>query len=100
MTKVPNNKQIYPLVNLDLLSWTALSFAAVKGHVHVCQVNNNLSCDHAGYKAKEITKLFLKQAQSAFLAFVFLNCLSSICFLVKFGRVGVLRSFSAEEIWR
>ncbi|KAL9955461.1 hypothetical protein ACROYT_G036789 [Oculina patagonica] len=37
-TQVPNNKQIYPLVNLDLMSWTALSFAAAKGHVHVCQL--------------------------------------------------------------
>ena len=36
--KVPNNKQIYPLVNLELISWTALSFAAIKGHVNVCQV--------------------------------------------------------------
>ncbi|KAJ7384423.1 Ankyrin repeat and BTB/POZ domain-containing protein 2 [Desmophyllum pertusum] len=37
-TQVPNNKQIYPLVNLELMSWTALSFAAVKGHVNVCQI--------------------------------------------------------------
>lgn len=46
LTKVPNNKQIYPLVNLDLMSWTALSFAAVKGHMHVCQVNMTTNlCD-------------------------------------------------------
>ncbi|XP_058948817.2 ankyrin repeat and BTB/POZ domain-containing protein 3-like isoform X3 [Pocillopora verrucosa] len=37
-TQVPNNKQIYPLLNLELISWTALSFAAMKGHVNVCQL--------------------------------------------------------------
>lgn len=38
--EVPNNKQIYPLMNLELMSWTALSFAAIKGHVNVCQVRS------------------------------------------------------------
>lgn len=51
-TQVPNNKQIYPLVNLDLMSWTAMAFAAVKGHAHVCQLlldagaNPNGATDH------------------------------------------------------
>jgi len=37
-TQVPNNQQIYPLLNLELKSWTALCFAAMKGHVNVCQL--------------------------------------------------------------
>ena len=36
--QVPNNQQIYPLLNLEVKSWTALCFAAVKGHVNICQV--------------------------------------------------------------
>ena len=58
LTKVPNNKQIYPLVNLDLMSWTAMSFAAVKGHAHVCQVCNNLSLA-LGYVAKKTILIVL-----------------------------------------
>ena len=58
LTKVPNNKQIYPLVNLDLMSWTAMSFAAVKGHAHVCQVYNNLSLA-LGYVAKKTILIVL-----------------------------------------
>ncbi|CAH3147206.1 unnamed protein product [Porites lobata] len=37
-TQVPNNQQIYPLLNLEVKSWTALCFAAVKGHVNICQI--------------------------------------------------------------
>lgn len=36
--QVPNNQQIYPLLNLEVKSWTALCFAAMKGQVNICQV--------------------------------------------------------------
>ncbi|XP_015771165.1 PREDICTED: ankyrin repeat and BTB/POZ domain-containing protein 2-like [Acropora digitifera] len=37
-TQVPNNQQIYPLLNLEFKSWTALCFAATKEHVNICQL--------------------------------------------------------------
>lgn len=36
--QVPNDTKRYPLVNPDTRSWTALTFAAMGGHVYVCQV--------------------------------------------------------------
>ncbi|XP_068761197.1 ankyrin repeat and BTB/POZ domain-containing protein 2-like isoform X2 [Montipora capricornis] len=36
--EVPNNQKIYPSLNLELKSWTALCFATTKGHLSICQI--------------------------------------------------------------
>ena len=40
--QVPNDTKRYPLVNPDTRSWTALTFAAMGGHVYVCQVQSTV----------------------------------------------------------
>jgi hypothetical protein len=36
--QVPNDKKLYPLVDPDLYSWTALSFAVSKRHLQICHM--------------------------------------------------------------